>query len=91
MSKTSTDSSDSYDITGYKIYGNVTPYHYNHDSIENAKPRYPKYRTLESRLDTYTCRSKTDVSTLKLAEAGFYYVLKGDQTRCFHCGLSLVN
>ena len=88
MSETSSDSSDE---VGYKIIGKVYPIHYNHNTIEGAKPNNLKYRTLKSRLESFINWPKADVDINKLAEAGFFYLGRGDQTKCFQCDLTLVN
>ncbi|GLV43984.1 Death-associated inhibitor of apoptosis 2 [Carabus blaptoides fortunei] len=49
-------------------------------------PRLPAYATLEARLRSFTGWSVDLIQTPDmLAEAGFYYVNRGDQVRCFHC------
>lgn len=49
-------------------------------------PRLPAYATLEARLRSFTGWPVDLIQTPDmLAEAGFYYVNRGDQVRCFHC------
>lgn len=53
----------------------------------NKSPSFPQYATKESRINTFkewplSIKQKPD----ELAEAGFFYIGKGDQTMCFLCG-----
>jgi len=55
-------------------------------------PAHIKYSTLESRLATYEdWPVAMKQKPAELAEAGFYYMGKGDQVVCFHCNGGLKN
>ncbi|XP_043669528.1 E3 ubiquitin-protein ligase XIAP-like isoform X1 [Vespula pensylvanica] len=50
-------------------------------------PAYPKYVNLESRLRTFDTWPKSlPPYKEELADAGFFYTGREDQTLCFHCG-----
>ncbi|XP_015191587.1 PREDICTED: E3 ubiquitin-protein ligase XIAP-like [Polistes dominula] len=54
--------------------------------------KFPKYKSLESRSNTFDVLSelKANVKT-QLADAGFFYNGKDNETLCFHCGIKLPN
>lgn len=50
-------------------------------------PVYPEYASHEARIRTFESWPKAMPQTKEqLADAGFYYTGKGDQTLCYHCG-----
>lgn len=50
-------------------------------------PKNPEYASYEARLRTFETWPKSMPQTKEqLADAGFYYTGKGDQTLCYHCG-----
>lgn len=50
-------------------------------------PAYPEYASYDARLRTFESWPKSMPQTKEsLADAGFYYTGKGDQTLCYHCG-----
>ncbi|XP_052765725.1 baculoviral IAP repeat-containing protein 3-like isoform X2 [Mya arenaria] len=57
----------------------------------SKRPKYPKYMTTASRLDSFKDCQSVSVSTRLLSEAGFFYAGSEDCTRCFDCGLGLRN
>ncbi|XP_044740157.1 baculoviral IAP repeat-containing protein 3-like [Chrysoperla carnea] len=53
-------------------------------------PKYKRYCTEESRIATFKEWPRVmKQKPAELAEAGFFYTGRGDQTTCFHCGLGL--
>ncbi|XP_052762882.1 baculoviral IAP repeat-containing protein 3-like isoform X2 [Mya arenaria] len=52
-------------------------------------PKYPKYTTKSSRLDSFKGCQSIAVSTIVLSEAGLFYTGVEDCTRCFQCGIGL--
>lgn len=55
-------------------------------------PKFPEYATYEARLSTFRHWPKPALLTgERLADAGFFYTKKEDQTQCYHCGGSLNN
>ncbi|XP_052790992.1 baculoviral IAP repeat-containing protein 3-like [Mya arenaria] len=63
------------------------------NSPVNSKngPKYPKYKTKSSRLDSFKECQRIAASTNVLSEAGFFYAGAEDCTRCFQCGIGLRN
>ncbi|XP_018918283.1 death-associated inhibitor of apoptosis 1 isoform X2 [Bemisia tabaci] len=56
----------------------------------NKQPDFPNYATYEARMKSYrhwpiSLKLKPNV----LTEAGLFYLGRGDQVMCFHCGLGL--
>ncbi|XP_076660123.1 death-associated inhibitor of apoptosis 1-like [Halictus rubicundus] len=50
-------------------------------------PVHPEYASQDARLWTFETWPKTMTQTKQqLADAGFYYIGKGDQTVCYYCG-----
>lgn len=50
-------------------------------------PSHPEYASYDARLRTFDSWPKSMPQTKEcLADAGFYYTGKGDQTLCYHCG-----
>ncbi|CAK9799602.1 Apoptosis inhibitor IAP [Anthophora plagiata] len=50
-------------------------------------PVHPEYASYDARLHTFDTWPKSMPQTKEqLADAGFYYTGKGDQTLCYHCG-----
>lgn len=50
-------------------------------------PVHPEYASYDARLRTFETWPKSMPQTKEqLADAGFYYIGKGDQTLCYHCG-----
>ncbi|XP_033210530.1 baculoviral IAP repeat-containing protein 3-like isoform X1 [Belonocnema kinseyi] len=50
-------------------------------------PVHPEYASYDARLRTFDSWPKSMPQTKEqLADAGFYYTGKGDQTLCYHCG-----
>ncbi|WAR16589.1 BIR7A-like protein [Mya arenaria] len=54
-------------------------------------PKYPKYTSTVTRLDSFNDCQRVSVSTRLLSEAGFFYAGSEDCTRCFACGIGLRN
>ena len=53
-------------------------------------PLHPEYASYDARLNTFSTWPKSMPQTKEqLADAGFYYTGKGDQTICYHCGCGL--
>ncbi|XP_052238927.1 baculoviral IAP repeat-containing protein 3-like isoform X2 [Dreissena polymorpha] len=52
-------------------------------------PRYPRYSTEESRMQSYLSWFHTTPTAEECAIAGFFYTGKCDLIRCFHCGIGL--
>ena len=58
--------------------------------IPFSDPLFPELSSMEKRLDSFTAWTEdVNVSTLNLAEDGFYFTLKEDIVACFHCGVQL--
>lgn len=58
----------------------------------NRGPSYPNYAVFENRLLTFSeWPTSMKQKPRDLADAGFFYTGKGDQTICFHCGGGLKN
>lgn len=56
-------------------------------AIPSRKPTYPDYIVYESRLKSFSDWPKAmKQKPAELADAGFFYTGRGDQTLCFHCG-----
>ena len=52
-----------------------------------GKARYPAFRTIAARLDTFTNWPKSqEIHPEDLASAGFFYKAEGDRVQCFVCG-----
>ncbi|XP_061927096.1 death-associated inhibitor of apoptosis 1-like isoform X2 [Apis cerana] len=57
---------------------------------EPKKPVHPEYASYDARLNTFSTWPKFMLQTKEqLADAGFYYTGKGDQTICYYCGCGL--
>ncbi|XP_034236291.1 uncharacterized protein LOC117642325 [Thrips palmi] len=70
--------------------GLYDPFAVQHNILPFITPLYPKYSTLESRMNTFDSWPKdAHVSSKALAEDGFYYLGHSDIAMCFHCGMSL--
>lgn len=56
--------------------------------LSRAKgPAHPEYASRDARYRTFESWPKSMPQTKdQLADAGFYYTGKGDQTLCYHCG-----
>ncbi|XP_020296122.1 baculoviral IAP repeat-containing protein 7-B-like [Pseudomyrmex gracilis] len=52
-----------------------------------SKPKYPQFDTYEARINTFEAWPKSSKQTKQdLANAGFYYTGRDDQTLCYYCG-----
>ena len=57
---------------------------------EPKKPIHPEYASYDARLNTFSTWPKFMLQTKEqLADAGFYYTGKSDQTICYYCGCGL--
>lgn len=58
----------------------------------DSKAVHSEYRTLDSRLRTFSEWPKNHCLTPnELAKNGFFHVFKNDNVICFHCGVGLYN
>ncbi|KAF6197352.1 hypothetical protein GE061_020287 [Apolygus lucorum] len=56
----------------------------------SRRPLFMDYATEGARLESYLdWPISIRVRPNRLSDAGFYYLGKGDQTKCFHCGIGL--
>lgn len=55
--------------------------------IVKSAPKYPKFTTRFSRLETFKNCRDIAVTPENLSDAGFFYAGIGDCTRCFYCGI----
>lgn len=56
-------------------------------AVPSRKPTFPDYATYEARLKSYKDWPKAmKQKPAVMADAGFFYTGRGDQTLCFHCG-----
>ncbi|XP_012350956.1 baculoviral IAP repeat-containing protein 3 [Apis florea] len=57
---------------------------------EPKKPAYPEYGSYDARLNTFSTWPSFKLQTKEqLADAGFYYTGKDDQTICYYCACGL--
>lgn len=55
-------------------------------------PKYSNYITFEARYETFVNWILSMKQKPKdCAEAGFFYICKGDKLVCYHCGIGLMN
>ncbi|XP_020298678.1 E3 ubiquitin-protein ligase XIAP-like [Pseudomyrmex gracilis] len=52
-----------------------------------SKPKYPQFDTYEAKINTFEAWPKSSKQTKQdLANAGFHYTGRDDQTLCYYCG-----